>query len=447
MDNQTPLPDIAPVKRWAGSYKWALVAMLWSVSFLNYADRSAISAVMPKLRVQYNFTDPQLGLLSTAFLWVYSLAAPLTGFLGDRFPRKWIILGGLLFWSAVTGITPLAGSLMAFVVLRALTGLGEAFYYPAGTAMISDYHSYGTRTRALSIHQTAVFVGAIVGTSFAGYLADHYNWKHAFYLYGLAGIPMAVVLMKFLRHPVKPPVRHTGMTRKMPFVSVLKTRTCLLISLAYCGANFVAWALNVWVPTYLHDQYGMSLTRAAVIGTSSIQLAALSAVLIGGVLADWLVKRTILARFYLMAAGLILAAPFVYLCGQTRVVSVLVFGLVCAGFLKGIFDACVYAAMHDVIAPTERSTAVGMMNFIGFIGAGLAPYVVGVYAPRLGLGVTMGLTSVLYVAAGGLLLVFRGVIRQDITRLAIAMRKDTVEAPGQMVLERELSTAVVSVPD
>ena len=418
------------------NYKWALVLMLWIVSFFNYADRSAITAVMPMLRTQYGFSAAELGLLSTAFLWVYSFAAPLGGFLGDRFPRKWIILGGLIFWSAVTAATPWAGSLVMFIILRALTGLGEAFYYPAGTAMISDYHSYDTRTRALSIHQTAVFAGGILGTTFAGYLAEKYNWKYAFYLYGLAGIALALVLMKFLRQPkMAPVVKSASQARKVPLLGVFKTKSCLLISVVYCAANFVCWALSVWIPTYLHDQYGMSLTQSAAIGTSSILLSGLAAVLIGGVLADLLVKRTRLARFYMMAGGLILAAPFVYLCGQTRSVNVLVFAMIGAGFLRGIFDSCIYAAMHDVMAPEERSTAVGMMNFIGFAGAGLAPYVIGVYAPRLGLGVAMGLTSVLYVAAGGLLLVFRGAIRQDINRLDLSLQAAGVEAAGRVVLK------------
>ena len=397
--------------------------MLWIVSFFNYADRSAITAVMPMLRTQYGFSAAELGLLSTAFLWVYSLAAPLGGFLGDRFPRKWIILGGLIFWSTVTGFTPWAGSLVMFVILRGLTGLGEAFYYPAGTAMISDYHSYDSRTRALSLHQTAVFAGGILGTTFAGYLADKYDWRCAFYLYGLAGIFLAFVLMKFMRQPkMATVVRPDNRARQVPLLGVFKTKTCLLISLVYAGANFVCWALSVWIPTYLHDQYGMSLTQSAAIGTSSFLLSGLAAVLIGGFLADWLVKRTRLARFYLMASGLILAAPFVYLCGLTRSVNVLVFAMISAGFLRGIFDSCIYAAMHDVMAPAERSTAVGMMNFIGFFGAGLAPYVIGVYAPRLGLGAAMGLTSVLYVAAGSLLLIFRGVIRQDINRLDLCLK-------------------------
>jgi len=420
---QTPPPQIIAFARRAGSYKWAIVLMLWFVSFFNYADRSAITAVMPKLRIQYGFTNAELGLLSAAFFWVYSLAAPLGGFLGDRFPRKWVILGALVFWSSTTAATPLGGSLAMFIILRALTGLGEAFYYPAGTAMISDYHVYGTRTRALSIHQTAVPAGAILGTIFAGYLAERYNWKWAFYLYGLVGIALAFVLLKFMRHPKNAPVGHAHQARKIPLLSVFRVKSCLLLSLVFCCGNFVGTAITVWLPTYFHDQFGMSLTQS-VIATSSMPLAGMVGMLIGGVLADLLVKRMLLARIYQMATSAILAAPLVYCCGHARTVGVLVFCLIGIGFLAGISSSCTYADMHDVIASDERSTAVGMMNFIGFIGAGLAPYIIGVYASTLGLGAAMGLTSAIHVVAGGMLLVFRDTIRQDINRLAFSMQVD-----------------------
>src|SRR5262245_48062780 len=122
------------------TYKWAIVAMLWIVSFFNYADRSAVTAIFPVLRTTYHFTDAQLGLLGSSFLWVYACSAPIVGFLGDRFSRKGVIIGGLIFWSVLTFLTPFAGTIGIFVLFRALTGLGEASYYPAGTSLISDYH-------------------------------------------------------------------------------------------------------------------------------------------------------------------------------------------------------------------------------------------------------------------------------------------------------------------
>jgi len=314
--------------------------------------------------------------------------------------------------------TPLAGSLGLFICLRALTGLGEASYYPAGTALISDYHDSSTRSRALSFHQTAVLVGGIFGGSLAGWLAERYHWTYAFYIYGIAGVLLAVVLWIFMKEPPKGMAEHALEIRRAPLGSLLKTPSCILLSIVFFGANFVTWALTTWMPTYLHDHYGMSLTRAAIIGTSSIQLSSLAGILLSGVVADYFEKYTLLSRFYILSAGLILASPFVFICGFTLSIKVLIPAMVGAGFMKGLFDSNIYAAMHDVMPPSMRSTAVGMMTFVGFAGGGLAPYVIGVYAPRLGLGVAMGLTSILYLLGGGILLIFRGTIRRDVENLA-----------------------------
>jgi MFS family permease len=409
---QKRMPGAAPT--FGSNYKWAIVLMLWVVSFFNYADRSAITAIFPVLRTDYHFTAAELGLLTSSFLWVYACSAPIVGFLGDRFSRKTVIIGGLVFWSIVTFVTPLAGTIGMFIFFRALTGLGEASYYPAGTSMISDYHPQATRSRALSIHQTAVFAGGIIGTTLAGYLADKFHWQYAFFMYGSAGVILALILWIFMKESPKGMADHiVSKEEKVPVSVVLKTPSVILLSFVFFGANFVTWALNTWVPTYIHDQYHLSLTTSAFAGTSSLQIASLLGVLFGGFLADILYKRSSLARFYILAAGLIAATPFVLLIGQTLSVTVLVFCLIGAGFFKGMFDANIYAAMHQVTLPNTRSTAVGLMTAIGFLGAGLAPFVIGVYSPVLGLGPSMALTSALYIIAGVPLLIFRSTIIKD----------------------------------
>ena len=136
-DNTTGVSGAASgLQRGHQRYAWALVAMLWVISFLNYADRSVLSAVMPQIRTDFQLSPPQLALLSSSFLWVYAIAASFAGYLGDRFSRKRVILMGLVAWSLMTFLTPLAGSFVIFVMLRALTGLGEASYYPSGTALM-----------------------------------------------------------------------------------------------------------------------------------------------------------------------------------------------------------------------------------------------------------------------------------------------------------------------
>src|SRR5688572_19806766 len=148
----------------ASSYKWAVVGMLWCVCVLNYADRQAIFSVFPKLQQEFGFDKVQLGLIGSAFMWVYAAGAPFAGFAGDVARRKDLILGGCIFWSAVTVMTGWCSKLWHFITVRAAEGLGETFYFPASMSMASDYHGPKTRSRALSFHQSSVYIGTIGGS-------------------------------------------------------------------------------------------------------------------------------------------------------------------------------------------------------------------------------------------------------------------------------------------
>src|SRR4051812_48821627 len=181
------------------SYKWSVVFMLWLVCFFNYADRQAIFSIFPKLQQEFGFSKVQLGLIGSAFMWVYALGAPFAGFIGDRYRRKDLILGGCLFWSAVTMLTGRGGRLWHFVAVRAMEGFGETFYFPASMSLTSDYHGRGTRSRALSFHQSSVYVGTIAGSWLGAWFAVEYDWRVGFYAFGGAGALLALVLYAFLR--------------------------------------------------------------------------------------------------------------------------------------------------------------------------------------------------------------------------------------------------------
>ncbi|PYK65483.1 MAG: hypothetical protein DME21_01080, partial [Verrucomicrobia bacterium] len=182
-------------------YKWQVVFMLWFVCFFNYADRQALSGVAPKLKEEFGFTNEALGLIGSAFMWVYAAAAPLAGFIGDRLRRKDLILGGCLFWSFVTVMTGWCGKLWQFVSVRALEGFGETFYFPASMSLVSDYHSPRTRSRAMSLHQSSVYAGTILGSWLGAWFAAHSGWRSGFYFFGAAGMALALMLYFLLREP------------------------------------------------------------------------------------------------------------------------------------------------------------------------------------------------------------------------------------------------------
>jgi MFS family permease len=390
----------------AVSYPWQLIGLLWMVAFLNSADRSVIFAVMPQLRTEFQLTDTQLALISSVFFWIYAIAAFLSGRLSDTARRSTVVVGGLAFWSVATGVASLSTGFAMFIGLRGFVALGESTYYPAATALISDWHTRAMRSRALSLHQTGVFAGAGLGGYVAGEIADRFGWRIPFVVFGGAGIVWAAVLFKLLKdRPVEPAAaaRKTNTLRLGP--------SALMLCVVFFLCTGAATGLTVWAPTYVHDVMGMNLGSSALYGATSINLAGFLAVPFGGLLADWLAGRSEIGRFYALIIGLCVAA--VCLVPFVLAKSALTVGLVllCSSIGKGLFDGCIYAAMHDVVPPQSRATAVGLMTMLGFFGAGLMPLLVAQSASLFGMAAGLASLAVLYFIAVGILLATRGATR------------------------------------
>jgi MFS family permease len=188
-------------RRLPSSYKWVIVAMLWCITFFNYADRMALNANMPLIKGEFGLDKTTGGMLGAAFGYTYGLCALFAGFTVDRVRRKTAVLLGLLVWSLICMGTATAHTFWMLFAFLALEGLGEAFYFPAAMSMMSDYHGKATRSKAMSINQTSVYFGTIGGTFFAGYLGKEYGWRSAFLAFGAMGLLLAVLLWRFLHEP------------------------------------------------------------------------------------------------------------------------------------------------------------------------------------------------------------------------------------------------------
>src|SRR3989475_10231316 len=185
----------------APRYKWYVVGMLWWICFFNYADRQAIFSVFPLLEKEFGLTLEQLGWLGSSFGLVYGLCAPFAGRVVDRVRRKSAILGGLHAWSAICMATALSRGFGQLLFFRAAEGLGETFYFPASMSLVSDYHGKATRSRALGLHQTSVYIGTIAGGFFAGLIAQNYGWRWSFVVFGALGVALGLALRKYLIEP------------------------------------------------------------------------------------------------------------------------------------------------------------------------------------------------------------------------------------------------------
>lgn len=417
-------------------YKWWVVVMLWFICFLNYGDRQAIFALFPVLRKVFGFGPPQLGLIGAAFMWSYAFGGPIAGFIGDRFRRKDIILGGCIFWSFITITTAWCSKLWQFVVVRTLEGFGETFYFPSSMSLISDYHGPRTRSKAMAFHQSSVYIGTIAGSWLAAVLAVRFGWRIGFYVFGFAGIVLALLLYAFLREPLRGQSEGKQKTSsaaplslKEPASAIFRTPTAALLMGAFVCANFVATTFLTWTPTFLTDKFHFGLASAGLSGTAFIHLSSAISAPLGGVMADRLRRRFTGGRMLVQATGLLAGSIFVVLVGTTRRVETLLAAMALFGFCKGLYDSNIFASLFDTIEPRARSTAAGVMNTVGWGGGALGPLIFGYVAGNgppneqvQNMSRAIAVNGIIYVAGAVLLLwAAFGLARQD--RLKSAARK------------------------
>lgn len=398
----------------AQSYRWAVVAMLWFVCVFNYADRQAIFSVFPLLKSEMGLSDVQLSVVGSSFMWVYALCGPFAGALTDRFRRKTLIIGGLVFWSAVTVATALSQHYWHLVILRALQGLGEAFFFPAAMSLISDYHGRETRSKAMAINQSGVYAGTIAGGALAGLLAQVYGWRSSFYVFGALGIVLGLVLLTLLKEPQRGQADeggaagHGSIDFREGLLNTLKRtfahRMSLVLMSVFIGANFVAVIFLTWMPSFLVRKFNMSLSMAGLNGTAYIQIASVCGVMTGGWLADRLAKKSLSGRMKTQVIGLLAGVPFIFLTGWTLSVPVLVLAMAGFGYAKGMYDANIWASLYDVVEPERRGTALGVMNSMAWLGGSAGPVAVAYAAQSLGMGFAISMSSMVYLLVGGLMI-------------------------------------------
>jgi MFS family permease len=388
---------------------WALVALLWFVALLNYLDRQVIFAVFPLLRKELSMSDIELGLLGSAFLWVYGVSSPLAGFLADRWGRRVVILSSLVIWSAVTWATAYAGSVGQLLAARAVMGLSEACYLPAALAMINDVHSDRTRSRASGLHQSGIYFGAAFGGALGGWLGEVFGWRPAFRLLGIVGVAYGAILLVLLRTSERPAAESGGSS--MPFASALREVLALpgygamLASFGLTSAS--AWVVYTWMPLYIYERFQLSLLEAGFYATFSIQAASLAGILVGGMVSDRWGARNPRARVRLQAVALIGSAPALFASGVAPSATLLVIALVFFGFGRGAWDCNVMPVLTMVARPELRATAYGMFNFVGNVVGGVAALGAGVMKSALGISSALQVAGVLWLLAGVAVLLIR----------------------------------------
>lgn len=366
------------------NYKWELLVLLWIAFFLNQADRQIFSVVIPLIRADLKLTDAQLGLIASSLVWTYGVLVPVAGFIGDRWSRRNIIGSSLFFWSIATLSTGFCVTLIQFVLLRGIaTGGGEAFYAPAANALISEEHTK-RRSFALAIHQTAVYFGIILSGLIAGFIAEQYGWRNAFYLFGGLGIMIAVVIFMRLRKDTPAQV-HERVNIINTAKVIAKKPTIILLTAAFACMVFVNVGYLTWMPSLLVEKFGLTLTQAGFSSMFYHHLGAFIGVIAGGATADRLSKFNPRNRLVVQAVSLLAGAPFIYWIGMSSTATTTYAALFLFGVFRGAYDSNIFASLYEVVKPAIRSSASGLMLMFAFLVGAFSPYMLGILKPTLGL--------------------------------------------------------------
>lgn len=381
-------------------YPWVVVGLLWGVALLNYMDRQMLSTMRDAM--QMDITELQegkyFGYLMAIFLWIYGLMSPISGFIADRLNRKWLIVGSLFVWSSVTYLMGVATTFTQVFWLRALMGVSEALYLPAGLALIADYHEGRSRSLAVGLHMTGLYTGQAIG-GFGATVAAASSWHTTFHWFGIIGIAYAVVLMIFLRDIRRNPELLKSNPTDTPrqgnvFKALVKNGAFWVILLYFAASSLPGWATKNWLPTLFASNLDMGMDKAGPLATITIAVSSFLGVLIGGTLSDRWVRRNLRGRVYTSAIGLGLTIPSLYLLGFGHTVVALAGAGMIFGIGFGMFDTNNMPILCQFVSARHRATAYGVMNMVGVFAGAAITNVLGSWSDNNNLGLGFAMLSV-----------------------------------------------------
>jgi MFS family permease len=388
-------------------YPWVVVALLWTVAMLNYMDRQMLSTMKVAMMGDIHELEKaeNFGRLMAIFLWIYALMSPMAGLIADRVNRKWLIVGSLAVWSGVTMAMGYSTTFNQLYALRALMGVSEALYIPAGLSLIADYHRGSTRSLAVGIHLSGLYLGQALG-GFGATVAHSYSWQQAFHLFGLVGIGYSLVLVFFLKD-----IRvDTKSSSKTSFVAALKSMgnslgmiignfSFWVVLFYFTAPSFPGWAVKSWMPTLFSQTLGIDMSIAGPMATITIAGSSLVSVILGGILADRWMNVNIKGRIYTGVIGLSLMVPALIFLGYGTGYFGVIGGAVLFGLGFGMFDTNSMPILCQFVSPRHRAAAYGLMNMTGISAGAVITIILGKSTDAGSLGHDVALLAIPVVLA------------------------------------------------
>ena len=384
------------------AYPWIVVGLLWVVALLNYMDRQMLSTMREAMQIYIAELESAVnfGRLMAIFLWIYGCISPFAGAIADRISRKWLIIGSLAVWSGVTLAMGFCTTYNQIYVLRALMGISEALYIPAGLSLIADYFTGSSRSLAVGIHMTGLYLGQAVG-GFGATIAAAFSWQQTFLCFGIAGVAYAALLAIMLEDrrneksecgpdaaepPAKEPVWKS-------FALIFSNISFWTILFFFAASSLPGWSTKNWLPTLFAESLGIPMSQAGPLSTITIAVSSFFGVLIGGSLSDNWVRKNIRGRIYTSAIGLAMMIPALVFIGLgSGLVSAIGAG-VCFGVGYGMFDTNNMPILCQFVSSRHRATAYGIMNMTGVFFGALITQVLGRWADNGNLGLGFALMA------------------------------------------------------
>ncbi|HEX7737926.1 MAG TPA: MFS transporter [Ktedonobacteraceae bacterium] len=425
--------------------------VLLIINILNYADRYVLSAVLPKVRTDLGLTPLQEGLLGSSFLLVYAIATLPLGVWADRSVRKNIVSACVGIWSIATIFVGLARNFVQIFIMRSILGIGEAGYAPSSLSLLGDYFSKAHRGRILSYWSMGTLLGAAVGFTLGGLVADMFGWRWAFYIVGLPGLICALLAWR-MAEPARGAFESTGAEESAEveaheaevheteihnhggigkdfWGTVKKLRTIptywVLVG-ALVFSFFTIGGTSFWLPSYIFDTFHLTVGKAGLYSGIVLVTSGLVGTVVGGWLADTFQKRMPHGRLLVATLGLLIGAPLVLLALFIHSLGLFIFVFILAGITLNFCTGPLNAVIQDVIAPEMRATAIGLSLLLAhLLGDAASPFLIGALAGKISLGPAMTLTAptCLFIAGVICLLGLR-TVATDMQRMKETILKD-----------------------
>ncbi len=392
--------------------KWLMLGLLSLAYFFSQADRALFGLLTIPIQEELKLNDLQIGMANTVFFVIFAFAVPVAGYVGDRFSRKWVITLALMFWSLMTIFTGLAGGLLGLILFRSVfTAVGETFYCPAAYALISTHHKE-SRTLALAIHQSALYLGLVVcGALVMWTLKAVGGWRTVFAVFGGAGFLLAVSFIWLLKEKPAGGEGSPEATAKAPggsfkdgCLAFVRCPTLLMNAFGFIAINFANNAYVSWAPKFMARKFmpyyeqALNVDGSTQEGLKAIVASAgngtmlyhhvccFVAVMAAGFVTDHFIRKGFPRfRLALQAGAMMLGAPALVFLGFAPTIAACYGATIAYGIFRGTYEANTQTSAFDVVRPENRATVVAIADFAGMLVGSISPLVIGVLSNRYGI--------------------------------------------------------------